>query len=128
PIVVKPHGYEKLAADLDRAISDAGIDVAPREAPAVMTVPGKLLATIAGTSVRGLVPDRLVRLVGRDVEVLIYPSDVAISGKAVTTARLQAALASRLTTTQAWLTASAQGQKIEVSLETLTEKRPSGGE
>ena len=128
PIVVKPHGYEKLAADLDKAISDAGIDVAPREAPAVMTVPGKLLATIAGTSVRGLVPDRLVRLVGKDVEVLIYPSDVAISGKAVTTARLQAALASRLTTTQAWLTASAQGQKIEDALERLAEKRPSGKE
>jgi hypothetical protein len=126
PIVVKPHGYEKLAADLDKAISDAGIDVAPREAPAVMTVPGKLLATIAGTSVRGLVPDRLVRLVGKDVEVLIYPSDIAISGKAVTTARLQAALASRLTTTQAWLTASAQGQKIEDAIERLAERRPTG--
>jgi hypothetical protein len=128
PIVVKPHGYEKLAADLDKTISDAGIDVAPREAPAVMTVPGKLLATIAGTSVRGLVPDRLVRLVGKDVEVLIYPSDVAISGKAVTTSRLQAALASRLTTTQAWLTASAQGQAIEDEIERLAERRPSGKE
>jgi hypothetical protein len=128
PIVVKPHGYEKLAGDLDRAISDAGIDVAPRDAPAVMTVPGKLLATIAGSSVRGLVPDRLVRLVGKDVEVLIYPSDVAISGKAVTTARLQAALASRLTTTQAWLTGSAKGQEIEDEIERLAEHRPAGKE
>ena len=81
PIVVKPGGYEQLAADLDQAISDAGIDIEPRDAPAVMVVPGRLLATVAGTSVRGLLPDRLVRLVGKDVEVLIYPSDVAISGK-----------------------------------------------
>jgi hypothetical protein len=126
PIVVKPGGYEKLAADLDRAISDAGVDITPREAPAVMVIPGKLLATIAGTSMRGLVPDRLVRLVGNDVEVLIYPSDVAISGRPVTTARVQAALASRLTTAQAWLTMTAEGQKVEDQLARLATDRPDG--
>jgi hypothetical protein len=128
PIVVKPRGYEKLAADLDTAISDAGVDIAAHEAPAVMVVPGQLLARVAGTSMRGLVPDRLVRLVGRDVEVLIYPSDVAISGKPVTTARVQAALASRLTTTQAWLTMTAEGQAIEEQLAQLAGGRPDGAE
>ena len=124
PIVVKPGGYEQLAADLDKAISDAGIDIQPRDAPAVMVVPGKLLAAVAGTSVRGLLPDRLVRLVGKDVEVLIYPSDVAISGKQQITARVQAALASRLTTAQAWLTMSADAQKIEDQLGRLAAKGP----
>ncbi|HET7082697.1 MAG TPA: hypothetical protein VFJ00_03190 [Candidatus Limnocylindria bacterium] len=128
PIVVKPGGYEQLAADLDTAISDAGIDIEARDAPAVMVVPGKLLATVAGTSVRGLLPDRLVRLVGKDVEVLIYPSDVAISGKAVTTSRVQAALASRLTTAQAWLTMTAEGQAIEDQLGEVAERRPDGAE
>jgi hypothetical protein len=128
PIVVKPGGYEQLAADLDRAISDAGIDIEPRDAPAVMTVPGKLLATAAGTSVRGLLPDRLVRLVGKDLEVLIYPSDVAISGKRQTTARVQAALASRLTTAEAWLTMSADAQKIEDRLGHLAKDRLDGVE
>jgi hypothetical protein len=126
PIVVKPGGYEQLAADLDRAISDAGIDIEARDAPAVMVVPGQLLATVAGTSVRGLLPDRLVRLVGRDVEVLIYPSDVAISGKQQTTARVQAALASRLTTAKAWLTMAADAQKIEDQLGRLAKERPDG--
>jgi len=126
PIVVKPGGYEKLAADLDRAISDAGVDITRREAPAVMVVPGQLLARVAGTSMRGLVPDRLVRLVGRDVEVLIYPSDVAISGRQEVTARVQAALASRLTTAQAWLTMTAEGQRIEDRLGRLAKERPDG--
>jgi hypothetical protein len=128
PIVVKPGGYEQLAADLDRAISDAGIDVEPRDAPAVMVVPGKLLATVAGTSVRGLLPDRLVRLVGKDIEVLIYPSDVAISAKQRITARAQAALASRLTTAKAWLTMSADAQKIEDQLGRVAKDRPDGPE
>jgi hypothetical protein len=126
PIVVKPGGYEQLANDLDRAISDAGIDIEPRDAPAVMIVPGKLLATVAGTSVRGLLPDRLVRLVGKDVEVLIYPSDVAISGKQRTTARVQAALASRLTTAKAWLTMSPDAQAIEDQLGRVAKDRPDG--
>ncbi len=126
PIVVKPGGYEQLAADLDRAVSDAGIDIEPRDAPAVMVVPGKVLAAVAGTSVRGLLPDRLVRLVGRDVEVLIYPSDVAISGKQRITARVQAALASRLTTAKAWLTMSADAQKIEDQLGRVAKDRPDG--
>ena len=128
PIVVKPGGYEQLAADLDRAISDAGIDVEPRDAPAVMVVPGKLLATVAGTSVRGLLPDRLVRLVGKEIEVLIYPSDVAISGKRRITARAQAALASRLTTAKAWLTMSADAQKIEDQLGRVAKDRPDGAQ
>jgi hypothetical protein len=62
------------------------------------------------------------------VEVLIYPSDVAISGKAVTTARVQAALASRLTTAQAWLTMTAEGQAIEDQLGQVAERRPDGAE
>jgi hypothetical protein len=128
PIVVKPGGYEQLASDLDSAISDAGIDIEPRDAPAVMVVPGKLLATVAGTSVRGLLPDRLVRLVGKDVEVLIYPSDVAISGKQQTTARVQAALASRLTTAKAWLTMSADAQAIEDQLGRVARDRPDDAE
>jgi hypothetical protein len=126
PIVVKPGGYPQLATDLDTAISDAGIDITPRDAPAVMVVPGKLLAAVAGTSVRGLLPDRLVRLVGKDVEVLIYPSDVAISGKQKTTARVQAALASRLTTAKAWLTMTADAQAIEDRLGRVASQRPDG--
>jgi len=126
PIVVKPGGYEQLATDLDKAISDAGIDIEPRDAPAVMVVPGRLLAAVAGTSVRGLLPDRLVRLVGKDVEVLIYPSDVAISGRQDVTARVQAALASRLTTAQAWLTMTADAQAIEDRLGRVAFQRPDG--
>jgi hypothetical protein len=128
PIAVKPGGYEQLATDLDTAISDAGLDIEARDAPAVMVVPGKLLAAVAGTSVRGLLPDRLVRLVGRDVEVLIYPSDVAISGKQQTTARVQAAIASRLTTARAWLTMTTAAQKIEDRLGRVAEERPGGAE
>ena len=128
PIVLKPGRYDQLAAELDSAISDAGVDIAVRDAPSVLVVPGRLLAAIAGQQVRGLLPKRLVRLVGKDVEVLIYPSDIGIAGKAVTVARVQAALASRLTTAQAWLTMTAEGQGIEDRLARLADRQPEGAE
>lgn len=128
PIVVKPGGYDELVADLDTAISDAGVDVQSRAAPAVLVIPARVLAAIAGPHVQALLPRRLVRLVGNDVEVLIYPSDVAIAGKAVTVSRVQAALASRLTTAEAWLTMTAEGQAIEDMLALLAAQGPGGAD
>ena len=128
PIVVKPGGYEDLVVDLDSAISDAGMDVLAAEAPRVLVLPGRLLALAAGSHVRGLLPDRLVRLRGRDLEVLIYPSDVAISGRRIQVARAQAAIASRLATAKAWLTNSAEGQAIEDRLTELARPRVSRSE
>ncbi len=128
PIVVKPGRYDELATDLDQAIGDAGIEVTARPAPSVLVLPGRWLAAIAGSHVKGLLPDQLVRLVGRDLEVLIYPSDVAIAGRKLMVARVQAALASRLTTAEAWLTASAEGQRIEDRLSDLAERGPKPAE
>ena len=39
-IVVKPGGYERMTADLERALDDAGLDVAPARRPASWPCPG----------------------------------------------------------------------------------------
>jgi hypothetical protein len=125
PIVLKPGGYEGLVDDLDGAISSAGVDVEETDAPAVLVVPGRLLASVAGAQVRALLPDRLVQLKGKGVEVLIYPSDVAISGEKTAVAKVQAAVASRLTTADAWMTMTEDGQEIEDLLAGLAKSGPS---
>src|SRR6478735_775800 len=38
PMVVNPGAYDQVADDLDRALSDAGFDLAPRPAPASMSL------------------------------------------------------------------------------------------
>ncbi len=62
PLVVKPGAYDEVAADLDKAISDAGLDVEPRAAPAVMSKPARWLAAVGGTSSSSLVPERMIQL------------------------------------------------------------------
>jgi hypothetical protein len=128
PIVVRPGGYEQVAADIERTLDDAGLAVAAGKAPAVMAVPGRLLGAIAGPGIRSLVPTDLTQLTGEGLEVGLYPSDIAISGDKLHVARARAAIASRLVATAAWLTTSAEAQEIESRLERLSGAEQPGGE
>jgi hypothetical protein len=122
PLVVEPGAYDEVARDLDDAVSAAGLDVTPRAAPAVMSSPARWLASVAGRHSAALVPDRMVQLQGPDLDVLIYPMDLLISGKPALVMRARAAMASRLTTSAAHLTVSAEAQDLEDRL-----ARMSGG-
>ena len=128
PIVVHPGGYDRVVADLERALDDAGLPVDRRPAPLPLAIPGRMLARIAGPGIRSLVPGRPVELVGRDLEIGLYPSDIAIGGKRATVARARAAIATRLTSTAASMTTSAEAQAVEATLERLTKARVAGGE
>ena len=119
PMVVKPGAYEQVADDLDRALTDAGFDLTPETAPATMSMPAKWLAAVAGRTSSSLVPDRMLRLRGENLDILIYPMDILISGKGDDVTRARAAMASRLTTSAAHLTVTAEAQAIEDRLTTL---------
>ncbi|MBA2720045.1 MAG: hypothetical protein H0U52_12540 [Chloroflexi bacterium] len=128
PIVVRPGGYDRVVADLEAALDDAGLPVDRRPAPLPLAIPGRMLGRIAGPSIRALVPDRPVELVGPDLEIGLYPSDIAIAGKKAAVARARAAIATRLTSTAASMTMSAEAQAIESQLEALARPAASGGE
>jgi hypothetical protein len=117
--VVRPGGYDRVVADLERALDDADLSVTQRDAPAVLAVPGRMLASVAGKHFGSLVPQRLKQLTGPGLEVLIHQSDIAISGGKGEVARARAAIASRLTSTAAYRTTSAEAQQIERRLEEI---------
>ena len=109
PMVVKPGAYDQVADDLDKALTAAGFDLTPETAPATMSMPAKWLAAVAGRTSSSLVPDRMLRLRGKDLDILIYPMDILISGKPDDVTRARAAMASRLTTSAAHLTVTRRG-------------------
>jgi hypothetical protein len=123
PVIVKPGGYDQVLDQLHDVLDEAGLDVEPKPAPAVLSLPPRLLDAVAGKALGGLVPDRLMLLVGRDLEVLVYPSDVAIAGSKEAVARSRAAIAAELTTAPAYLTTSAESERIEDAIRDVT---PSG--
>jgi hypothetical protein len=119
PIIVKPGGYDEVAAELEAAIDSAGLDLERVRAPRVLEAPSRLLALVGGESVRRLVPDEVVMLKASSLEVTIHPSDVAMAGSKESVARARAAIADRLTKTEAYLTAAEEAQKIEDALRGL---------
>jgi hypothetical protein len=118
-IIVKPGGYERVVADLERAVDDADVEVSRRRAPVALTVPPRLLAAVGGSAVAALVPDELVSLEGDGISILVYPSDIALLGRKPTVARTRAAIVARLTATAAYVTAAEETQQIEDELERL---------
>jgi hypothetical protein len=123
---VHPGGYDRVVADLERALDDAGLEVDRRPAPVLLALPGRMLGRIAGPGIRSLVPDNLIELIGRDLEVGLYPSDISIAGKKALVARARAAIATRLTATAASMTTTAEAQAVETRLEALTAPRTAG--
>jgi hypothetical protein len=119
PIVVKPDGYEQVVRDLVAAVDGAGLDLSRARAPRVLEMPSRLLAAVGGESVRRLVPEQIVMLRARDIEVTIHPSDVAITGSKRAVAQARAAVANRLTKTEAYLTGSEEAQQVEDGLRAL---------
>ena len=119
PIIVKPDGYEQVAGELEQAIDSAGMNLERARVPRVLEAPSRLLALVGGESVKRLVPDRLVMLKSKSLEVTIHPSDVAIAGEKEAVARARAAVADRLTKTEAYLTIAEESQEIEDALRRL---------
>jgi hypothetical protein len=119
PVIVKPTCYDDVVAELANVLRQAQVEVAVREAPRILTVPPRLLERAAGRALGGMVPDHLMLLANPKLEILVYPSDVALSGEKRTLARARAAIASRLTQAPAWLTTSAEGQDIENRLDAI---------
>ena len=124
PLVIEPGKYDEVAADLDKALAAAGVEVEPTTAPAAMSKPATWLAIVAGSSASSLVPEKMIQLDGKDIDILIYPMDLLISGKPKLVARARAAMASRLTTSAAHLTVSAEAQAIEDRLAALARPSP----
>jgi hypothetical protein len=121
PMMVKAGAYDQVAADVDTALSEAGLDLEPGPAPAVMSTPAKWLAAVAGRDAGDLVPDHLLQLHGPKLDVLVYPSDLLVSGKPEDVARARAAIASRLVTSAAYMTVTAEAQGIEDRIAALAQ-------
>jgi len=118
-MIVKPGGYDAVLDDLSHTLERADLPVTAVPAPAVLSIPPKLLDKIAGPSLGALVPERLMLLRSPELDILVYPSDLAISGTKQAVARARAAMAARLTSSPAYLTTTAEAEKVEDEIRSI---------
>jgi hypothetical protein len=62
-------------------------------------------------------------LKAKDIEVLVYPSDVSIGGTKETVARARASIAAKLTDAPAYLTTSVDAQEIEDEIRQVSDAK-----
>jgi hypothetical protein len=115
-MIVKPGAYEQLLGQLHGVLGEAGLELGVRKAPALLSLPPRLLDRVAGRALGALVPDNLMLLASPELEILVYPSDLAISGAKESVARAQAAVVSTLTHAPVYMTTSAEAQAVEDEL------------
>lgn len=126
-VVMQPGGYEQVAADIERALDGAGLEISRGRAPVILEMPSRLLAAVGGSSVSRLVPQRLFVLKNAELEVTLHPTDVAMSGRKEDVARSRAAIASRITFTAAYMTSAKESQQVEDVLRAIGEGRAPAG-
>ena len=119
PVIVQPGRYEEVLGRIHEVLGEAGLEMAVRPAPRLVSLPPKLLDMAAGHALGELVPDQLMLVKSPDLELLVYPSDLAISGTKAKVAACRAAVVSRLTYAPTWLTATAGSQAIEDEIRRL---------
>jgi hypothetical protein len=119
PLIVKPDSYEAVVTELTDVLRRSGLENARKPAPDVLLLPARLLDRVAGRDLGTMVPDRLALIVAPGLEILVYPTDVVISGRREQVAYARAAIVSRLLHAPAWLTVSAEAQSIEDRIESL---------
>jgi hypothetical protein len=126
PLIVKPGRYDDVVRELESVLSRVSPDVGVRPAPSLLSLPPRLLDRVAGSALGGMVPDRLVVLVAPDLEILVYPSDLAFAGSRDALTRARAAIVSTLTRAPAWLTMSKEAQELEDALAAVGRRAPGG--
>jgi len=123
PILARPAGYDAIVDHVERALSRHDIVLERRPAPIAFEIPGRVLALIAGRHVADVLPDRMVELRGKELEVGVYPSDIVISGGPTERLLARATIMSSLAQASAHLTISAESQEVEDRIEVIA--RPS---
>lgn len=122
-VIVMPGRYGEVLDRIHGVLQEAGIETVVKPAPRLVSLPPKLLDAAAGHSLGALVPDRLMLLSRDDLEVLVYPSDLAMSGTKAKVAAARGAIVSQLTYAPAWMATAAEAQAVEDEIRRLASAR-----
>lgn len=122
PVIIKPGHYGAVVDDLEAALRETDLPVERRQVSPWFEIPLRLLAWAGGPAVAERIPDRLVALKTGDLEILIYPSDVALLGPKKLVSPARAAVARRLSSEDTYLTAAMEAEQIEDRLAEIARK------
>ena len=122
PMIVKAGRYDAVVSDLESALHEADLAVVRKPASGWFEIPPRLLAAVGGNAVKESIPTELVGFEVEGLQIIVYPSDVALLGRKDLVAQARAAVARRLTSADAYLTSAKESEEIEDRLSDIGRK------
>ncbi len=122
PMIVKAGRYDAVVTDLESALHEADLAVVRKPASGWFEIPPRLLAAVGGKAVKELIPTELVAFETDGLQIVVYPSDVALLGRKELVSQARAAVARRLTSADAYLTSAKESEQIEDRLAEIARK------
>jgi hypothetical protein len=120
PVIVEPDDYPGVVDAVQDALRRGGIETTRGRPSVLLRIPTRVLAWFAGGNAGTVVGTRLTRLYAPEVEALLHPSDLVISGRAADAAHARAIIAEHLTLTRAYLTWDKEANEIEDALREIS--------
>ena len=119
PVVIESKDYLTVVGDVQKALERGGLKTEAQQASWMLRLPTKVLTLLAGGAIENLVADELTTLTSPEVEVLMHPSDLVISGRELDAARAHAIITEQLTFTKAYMTWDKEANQLEDRLRNL---------
>jgi hypothetical protein len=113
PVIVEPRDYDTVVEAVRAALAENGLATERRRASWMLRAPTKVLTLFARGAVAGLVADRITALRAKDLEVVLHPSDLVISGREAIAAHARAIIAEHVVFTPAYLTWDKEANELE---------------
>lgn len=128
PIIVEEDRYMEIVRDIEKALDNADIQVNRQQASWMLRLPLKVLTALAGKGSGNLVADNLTMLKAPQLEIILHPSDLAVTGEKQLVARAQAVTVEQLAFAPAYMTWTKEGNDLEDRLRSMWErlKNPGG--
>ncbi|MCU0508881.1 MAG: hypothetical protein MUC34_10860 [Anaerolineae bacterium] len=119
PMVVEEHDYMTVVGEVEAALDKARMPVTRTRASILVRLPIKVLTFFAGKGKNNLVADELTMLRSNKLEILLHPSDMAISGKQYDAAHARAVIAEQLAFSPGYMTWTKEANELEDRLEAI---------
>jgi hypothetical protein len=113
PVIIESRDYPEVVAATERALEEGGMDMERRPASWMLRAPTKVLTLFARGATANLVADQMTMLRSKELEIVLHPSDLVISGREAVAARARAIIAKQLVFTPAHLTWDKEANELE---------------
>jgi hypothetical protein len=122
PMVVEEQDYMAVVDEVEAALDKARMPVTRMQASMLQRLPIKVLTFFAGKGKNNLVADNLTMLRSDKLEIVLHPSDMAISGREFDAAHARAVITEQLAFSPGYMTWTKEANEMEDRLEAIWDK------